>query len=131
MIISIPYEIPSQNHTNRSHWSAKSRDVATVARYVNIFGWKYCDAKGPRSLHILSYRRRLCTDRGNLIGGAKQMIDGIVRAGALVDDSDDLATITYEQRVLSQMPDDLAEKFQRKPCTVLTFADLPTLSEIL
>lgn len=131
MIISIPYEIPSQNHTNKSHWASKSRDVTTVARYVNIFGWQFCNAKGPRSLHILSYRRRLCTDRANLIGGAKSMIDGIVRARALVDDCDRLATITYDQRVLSQMPDDLAEKFHRKPCTVLTFTDLPTLSEIL
>ena len=71
MIISIPYEIPSQNHTNKSHWSARSRAVTLVARYVHIFGWKFCNAKGPRSLHVLSYRRRLCTDSANLIGGAK------------------------------------------------------------
>lgn len=123
MIIAIPYEIPSQNVTARRHWRANHRDVALVAQMVRLYGWQACNAKGPRTVKVTSYRTRRITDTPNLIGGAKSFCDGLVRAGALTDDNDRAASFTFEQFTLGQMPDELREKFRGRPCTAIEITD--------
>ena len=50
-----------------------------------------------RRVVITSYRARLILDKGNLVGGAKGLIDAIVNVGLLFDDSDKWAQIEYQQ----------------------------------
>lgn len=126
MIFALPFNIPSQNVTARRHWRSSHRDVAQVAQMVRVVAWTICNAKGPRSVTVTSYRKRLITDEANLIGGSKQFVDGLVRAGALVDDNDKMSRITYRQAVLSQMPEEWARKYGRRPLTVVEIEDLAT-----
>ena len=127
MIISIPYNVPSLNKTSRQHWRSRVRDVNMCTALVRAHGWYSCNAKGRRSLLISSYRRQLCRDIQNYIGGCKSLTDGVTKAGALVDDSDKWAFISYEQHLLRDMPDELRAKFGGNPCTVLTLTDMEPL----
>lgn len=106
----IPLEIPSQNALKGRNWRAVA---AATKRRRAAWAWACAaamrkvgcpPAKGPRSLHIIAYRRQRCRDIANLIGGAKACIDGLVDAGLLVDDSDKLAEISYDQRALKRSP---------------------------
>ena len=123
MIFAVPYNIPSQNVTMRRHWRANHRDVVRVARLIQMIACSACSAQDKRSVTITSYRRQRITDEANLIGGAKQFIDGMVKAGALVDDSDKMAEITYLQNVLSAIPDIWLLKYGRIPLTVVEISD--------
>lgn len=123
MIFAIGYSIPSQNITSRRHWRANHRDVNAVSLMVRAAAWEACSARGPRTVLVTSYRKRKITDEGNLIGGAKQFLDGLVKSGALVDDNDKMARVTYEQRVLSEMSAELRAKFGGRPCTVIALLD--------
>ena len=129
MIFAISYNIPSQNVTARRHWRANHRDVAQVAQMVRVVAWAACNAKGPRSVIVTSYRKRRITDGANLIGGAKPFVDGLVKAGALVDDNDKMARITYRQGVLSKLPEEWARKYGRRPLTVVEIEDLNQTTE--
>ena len=122
---AIPYEVPSQNVTARRHWRHNYQDVDRTNRLARIMGNEACHAKKRRSVTITSYRTRRITDHANLVGGCKSLVDGLVRAGVLVDDSDRLASITYAQAVLSQMPVDLQLKFAGRPCTLIEVEDMP------
>jgi hypothetical protein len=126
VIFAIPYNIPSQNVTTRRHWRANHRDVARVAQMVRLVAWQICNAKGPRSVVVTSYRKQRITDAANIIGGAKSFIDGLVKAGALVDDNDRMASIAYRQAVLSQLPEEWARKYGRRPLTVIEITDQTT-----
>jgi hypothetical protein len=108
----------------RRHWRANHRDVALAARLIRLIACNACSAQGKRSATITSYRRQRITDEANLIGGAKQFIDGMVKAGALVDDSDKMAEITYLQNVLSAIPDIWLLKYGRIPLTVVEISDI-------
>lgn len=96
--IRIPMLPPSPNRTRRNtHWSARA---AIDKQWLN-FGWagslEACGANPPRwpSVHVTitfyfpDKRRR---DPGNLMGseGVKGLIDGLVMAGVMVDDSMDV-----------------------------------------
>lgn len=100
--VTIPHHvILSQNKTMRRHWAANKRDNDRC--YYNIVSTRNKDQSGPhlghrRRVHILSVRRRLITDKANLIGGAKGLIDALTRAGVIVDDRDEMVEITYEQK---------------------------------
>lgn len=121
--IWLPYEVPSQNKTMRRHWRANHKDVKLVQSLVRVHGWEICDAKQFRHLHITAYRKQRCTDIANVVGGAKSLVDGVVRAGALVDDSDKHCRISYDQRVLSELPGDIVAKFGKRAMTLLTFTE--------
>lgn len=125
--ILITAEIPSQNETERgrSHIirAAKKRSMR------NTWGWMAkCmmsengipRATGPRRLKITAYRKRLCSDIANLIGGAKACIDGLVDAGLLQDDRDAEAAITYAQGLTSSSP-----YGKGKVCTLIEIEDAP------
>ncbi len=52
-----------------------------------------------RVTRFVTSPRRLLRDTANLIGGCKPIIDGLVRGGLLVDDSDRWMRATYAQRI--------------------------------
>ena len=131
MIFAIPYNIPSQNISSRRNWRANHRDVCQVSQMVRLSAWQACGAKGPRLVTITSYRKQKITDVSNLIGGAKFFFDGLVRAGALVDDNDKMAQITYRQGVLSEIPMEWVNKFGRKPMTVVEITELTDVTKDL
>ncbi len=124
MIITIPYSTPSLNVTSRAHWSKRKRDVDLCANLIRVYAGITDQATGKRTAHILAYRKRLCTDIDNFRGGCKSLIDAIVRRGLLVDDNDKMASFTYEQRLMSQMPADLKAKFNGRPVTVIQIEDV-------
>jgi hypothetical protein len=123
--LQIPFEIPSQNTTDRGRThharAAKKRGIRNAwALYtrseMNRLGVPAPD--GPRRLHIIAYRTQRCHDTSNLIGGAKACVDGMADAGLVLNDRDSLAHITYEQQVASKSP-------TRRPHTTIQI-DPPT-----
>jgi hypothetical protein len=96
------HRIPSQNQTSRMHWRA-------VRKLRKDEGWHVTAAKlalpkgtplPPSGQHVnvtvQSYRSRLL-DFGNLVGGAKGLIDALVAAGLATDDKPSMMTATYQQ----------------------------------
>lgn len=98
---------PSQNVVNKMHHMARWRlmldYMSEIEGEVLAHGdmarrWRA--AGMPLFTHVALYR--MCkgkgiTDHGNLVGGAKQLIDAIKNCGLIEDDSDDKVTITYYQ----------------------------------
>jgi len=122
--ILIPLETPSQNTTERGHnWRARAhatKERRTMWRMFCIGQMAHHGvppAKGKRSMHILSYRKRRCADIANLIGGAKACVDGLADAGLVTDDRDSKARITYAQEVASKSPN-------KQPCTIIEIEDI-------
>lgn len=122
--LHIPVEIPSQNQTGKGRtWRVRAAGVKRLRVLWCCWGRvvmgeaKVPKATGRRSLHIVAYRKQRCADIGNLIGGAKACIDGLVDAGLLVDDRDTKACITYEQHSAGKSP-------TKKPHTILRIADI-------
>ena len=125
MTITIPFEIPSQNVTEKGrNW--RGRAAKTKARR---WAWNVACrqemaragihiATAPRFIHITAYRKRFCSDIANLIGGSKACVDGLVDAGLLLDDRDSKAGNTYAQALASAHP-------SKKPCTVIGIKDTP------
>ena len=123
MIFALLYNLPSQNTRDAQHWATRHKETKRVQNLVTYSAHRLPRASGPRCLHVMSYRKQRITDHANLAGGAKGLVDAIVRAGLLVDDKDVMARITYGQAVLSQMPDALVEQWGRRPLTVITLTD--------
>lgn len=122
-MIIIPFEVPSQNVTEKGrNW--RSRAASTKGRRLRwaaacrseMARLGILPATGKRRLHVCAYRKRMCFDIGNLIGGFKACADGLVDAGLLVDDRDTKALITYEQQLASKSPDG-------RTCTILSIED--------
>lgn len=125
MIFAILYNIPSQNKRDAQHWAVRHRETKKVQNLVTYSAHMLPKASGPRCLHIMSYRKQRIADQSNYAGGAKGLVDAIVRSGLLIDDKDTMAHITYAQAVLSEMPDALVEQWGRRPLTVITLTDGP------
>jgi len=98
MLIAINRAIDSQNVTDRSHWSVKERIKKewTKLIWVTLNG-KCQQATGKKIVKITSIRSRLL-DMGNLIGGAKYLIDAIRDLGLIVDDNTKWVEIEYKQK---------------------------------
>ncbi len=114
----IPAEVPSQNKRERWHWSKQRREVSGWERWFAyaMRPGRLDVATGKRKVHIHAFRRQRCRDEANLIGGCKGLIDGLVRAGLLVDDDRAHATFTYAEDVASKSP-------TGKPCTKITIEE--------
>lgn len=111
-VLLLHKEVPSMNVRERMHWRAQRREVTAwelLIRAQRVPGTLPI-ATGKMAVHIHAYRRQRTRDEANLIGGCKGLIDGLVRAGLLVDDSRQWATFTYAEDVASKSP-------TRKPCT--------------
>lgn len=110
--ITTHLQIPGQNKRERWHWASQRREVRAWQIQFNAFVNKPATTK--RAVNIISYRRQRFHDEANLIGGCKGLIDGMVRAGLLVDDSQKWATFTYRQELASASP-----MGRGVPCTVI------------
>ena len=87
MNLIIRYNVPSQNVTSRRHWRSNQRDVKQCTSMFRAVMPPNFRPLTHQSITVTSYRRVLLHDHANLVGGAKYMIDGLVKAGGLVDDS--------------------------------------------
>lgn len=125
--LHIPLEIPSQNQTERGrNWRARAGQTrdrrnawALLCRsQMALLGIE--KATGPRKLTIFAFRKRLCTDIANLIGGAKACVDGLVDAGLIQDDRDSKARIVYEQHLAKEI-----HGTSSKPFTMIHVEELP------
>jgi len=120
----ISYEIPSQNKRDHWHWSQRHRDTKRAETALRVQASSIPRAKGPRKICVTAYRKVRCADIANLIGGAKGLVDALVRVGLLIDDKDACASIFYEQFTCSQMPPDVHDWTKGRPCTVIRIEDL-------
>ena len=101
----IPKETPSANTRERWHWRQQRREVTEWEYWFNSTMRPVIDrAKGPRLVTIHAFRTRRCSDEANFVSGCKGMIDGLVRAGLLVDDSRSWVKFTYIEQVASKSP---------------------------
>ncbi len=104
---SIPFEVPSQNVCERRHWTARRKEQEGLAWLLKIHAAAVPRAKGQRLVRIHAYRKRLCRDDANLVGGCKGLVDALVTARLLVDDSKPWAKFTYCQDLASVWNDKL------------------------
>lgn len=101
------------NVRERMHWRAQRREVTHWTILIRAAVGRLCPPNGKMAVHIHAFRRQRTRDEANLIGGCKGLIDGLVRAGLLVDDSRQWATFTYAEDVASKTP-------TRRPSTRIT-----------
>lgn len=95
--IIIYKRIPSQNEFVGRHWRKKNGDRLNWQIYLlSAISRRYDPPNELRQVKIVSYRNRIL-DVGNLIGGAKGLVDAIVNVGLLYDDRPEWAKIEYEQ----------------------------------
>lgn len=99
MIIKIPYNIPSQNVTSRRHWTKDNAEKNRCASLISACMRNKFEHQGKVAVSITSVRKKKISDKANLIGGAKYLIDGLVKARAIEDDSDAHVEIIYHQMV--------------------------------
>lgn len=122
---TIPYEIPSQNAFRGAKWFSIKKEVDRIYFLIRHYTAqiKIPEPTGKRRLLLTAYRTKKCTDKANLVGGAKYLVDAIVRAKLLIDDNDDMVDIIYEQKVLSELPPELIRHFSRRPLTKITISE--------
>lgn len=93
----------SQNEQRRAHWSRQRRERDAWLTLLHIALVNLCGRLTmPRpekrcAVTITSHRNRLVLDKGNLVGGAKELVDAMVMCGLMRDDSDEWAEFTYLQ----------------------------------
>lgn len=111
---AVPLEVPSQNVTDRMHWRARKKLKGQwLYRIIAACGGPQSPQMVHKRVEILAYRKRLITDRGNLIGGCKLVVDAIRDAGLIFDDADKWATIDYQQELAGRSATGMA-------CTYIT-----------
>lgn len=122
MMTIVQLQIPGQNKRERWHWAAQRREVQhwCLLAGLQFTAQGLAKATGRRRVAITSYRRQRFRDEANLVGGCKGLIDGLVRAGLLVDDSSTWAAFAYRQELASASP-----LGRGKPCTVIEIEEAP------
>lgn len=88
LFLQVPVKLLSQNTGYNSHWSVKARhrkDMELVADAM-LVGLKpgLVRASGPRLIVIYNRGR---ADLPNIMGGAKGLIDALVKRGVFIDDN--------------------------------------------
>lgn len=132
MIFSLPFQIPGQNKRERWHWRKQRREVKSATYLVSLMmaQLRIPVATGPRLIRIVSYRRQRFHDHANLVGGCKGLVDGMVKAGLLIDDKDTLARFEYTQATLSLMPEWVREQRGETPCTTIEVIEQTTAQAV-
>ena len=122
LIVTLPFASPSQNQTNRWHWSKKKKmreTVALIARMAMRRRGIPADYRAERRMRVEVVRYSAGTlDFGNLVGGFKHCLDALVDAGAIRDDSPTWVDEHYSQ---SKMRDDGIWD----AATVVTISEVP------
>lgn len=101
--LHIPLSIPSQNVLRRKyknrHAYARLRKRFCWAVWVAKLRAEVPEATGKRRMRIVRLvgPRGRMYDYGNLVGGCKPLVDELVKAGLLVDDSPDHVIEEYDQ----------------------------------
>ena len=105
LVINEP--IPSQNQSDREHWSIKHRRKKRFESQLKM-DLLTLYKKGERNkiqsrpkfaeVHIHSQRKRRILDHANLVGGAKGFVDALVNLDLIYDDADQYVSITYTQK---------------------------------
>ncbi len=114
----IPLQIPSHNELNEMHWAARHKSGKLWEQWIRytLRPGNLAAATGKRHVSILAFRKRRITDCANLVAGCKHAVDALVRCGLLVDDTDELVSIHYDQQLASKSP-------TGKVCTRITITD--------
>lgn len=91
-IIRIPFAIPSRNTLDKMHWSKKRKLQNEYRLFVRQQMTKYKISKWiiPKmggSIYLQSVKKYQIRDYDNLMGGAKLMIDALVKEGFILDDT--------------------------------------------
>jgi len=102
------WEVPNQNVTMRRHWAATNLEN----KYLRLIAMSAAHPRRriqeghprKRPVIITTFRTRLIKDRANLSGGAKGLIDAMVHARLLHDDSDQWMDAEYHQALSSESP---------------------------
>lgn len=90
--------IPSQNVRDRWHWRQRHQDLRLWEIYLRAAAPRLPQRpESKRWVRITSLRTQLMFDDANLRGGAKGLVDALVRLGFLRDDSDKYCHIDYQQ----------------------------------
>ena len=88
--INIPLATPSQNVYQRWHWTRRGRfrDELQWTVRVSMLGLRLPEAPAPvRAVVRVIRRGPRDLDYGNLVGGAKPLLDALVREHVVHDDS--------------------------------------------
>lgn len=87
MFLQVPVKLLSQNTGYNAHWSVKAKhrkDMDLVAsQLIQGLSPKTIKARGPR--FIIFYNRGRA-DILNIMGGAKGLVDALVKRGVFIDD---------------------------------------------
>lgn len=88
-ICELPDVLASMNRLLRVHWGARRNYTAGFEKIAEVFRREsnIPPAKKRRELYVIQYRRRPL-DKDNLYGSVKPLVDGLKKAGLLVDDSE-------------------------------------------
>ena len=121
----VPIEVKSQNVTMRTHWARLAKENRKALFLVAHYARGIDRATQKRRVVMLCYRKRLILDRANLVGGAKGLVDALVRNKLLVDDSDEWCEIEYAQKKLDEIPDEIVMRFGRVPLVEISLEDAP------
>jgi hypothetical protein len=102
--LTVETKVPSQNtlagNIGGMRWRYnKLRDALTVECKAGMLAHRAPPAKDKRTVLLVREftGREKIRDYGNLVGGAKPLIDALVTVGLLIDDSPQWCTQVYEQ----------------------------------
>lgn len=96
MIITLPDRTPSLNQWQRWHWAKRARYKKRLAFEVATIACGQRLDPVPRFVRITRHSPRKL-DQDNLAGGCKALVDALVKAELLVDDSCDWVVLEYCQ----------------------------------
>lgn len=99
LTLVVSREVPSQNRRDRWHWRQRHQDTQIWEILLRAAVRQLPPRPiGKMRVHIASLRASLIHDDANLRGGAKGLVDALVRLGFLRDDSDEYAHLIYRQQ---------------------------------
>ena len=100
LMLTLPAPTPSQNEYGQWHWAKRHKWTRTAEMFLGAVlrrsGWIAPAQPVRMSVEVVRYSAGTL-DEGNLIGGAKGLIDALVRLGLLHDDSPRWCACTYRQ----------------------------------
>lgn len=99
--LTLPLDLPSRNQIDVMHWSARHRLRQEFEDALSLAGVCF-EANTRQGRWLLTItrllgRRQRVFDDDNAVGGAKQLIDALVRCGWFVDDGPDFLVVRVAQ----------------------------------